>query len=58
MRKDEFIDEPKQFNMIDNYIDFLKRIEELKLFMVEFNKESTIKPGVYFSGCIVNYEAH
>lgn len=39
--------------MVEYHIHFLKKIEELKPYMVEFNKDGTMKPKVYLSDCAV-----
>lgn len=49
IRKDVFVDRHKQFDIIEDYIYFLKKIKELISYIVEFNKYDTTKPKVYSS---------
>lgn len=51
-----FIDKYKQSDIIENCSNFLKKIEKLKLYMVEFDKDSTIKPKIYLSDYTVKGE--
>lgn len=48
-----FVDRHEQFNMIKNYIYFWKKIEKLKVWIFEFNKDDTMKLKVYFLNCII-----
>lgn len=58
MHKNVFIDRHKWFDVVEECIDFLRRMEELKPYRVEFNEDDTMKPKVYSSDCIVNGEKH
>ena len=44
MRKDLFIE---QSHMIEDCTHFLRKIEELKLYMMGFDKDNTIKHKIY-----------
>lgn len=52
------MDEYKRSNVVKNYLNFLKKIEELKLYIIEFNKDGMIKPKVYSPDCAVKSENH
>lgn len=56
MKKDVFIDEHKQPNMIEDREQFLKTIKELKLYLVEFEEDGTIKAKNYLLYCKVSSE--
>ena len=47
VQKDMFMDKYKQSDIVENCSNFLKLIEKLKLYMIEFNKNNTIKPKAY-----------
>lgn len=47
------MDRYKQSDMVEDHTYFLKKMEELKPYMVEFNKDSIMKPKVYPSNCAV-----
>lgn len=53
VRKNVFVHKYKQSDMVEDYIHFLKKMEKLKLYMIEFNKDSTIKLKVYHFNCVV-----
>lgn len=42
--------------MIKNYKRFLNKIEKLKLYLVEFNKDSIIKNKIDLLDCIIDYK--
>lgn len=42
-----------EHDVVEDCIHFLKKMEELKSYMVEFNKKGTIKSKVYPSNCAV-----
>lgn len=46
----------KQLNMIKNYIRFFNKIKVFKLYLIEFNKNGTIKNKTYLLNCIINYK--
>lgn len=52
--KDIFIDELEQSDIVENYKIFFKKIEKLKPYIVEFEKNDTIKTKVYLSDCKVS----
>lgn len=56
MSKDIFIDGYERADLVKNCANFLKKIKKLNLFLVEFNKDGTIKPKIYFFNCIVENE--
>lgn len=39
--------------MMEDYANFLKVIEDLKFYMVEFKEDETMKPKVYLNNYIV-----
>ena len=51
LHKDIFIDKYKQWNIIENYKIFLNKIEKLKSYIIEFDKNNIIKPKFY----LLNY---
>ena len=51
--KDVFVDGYNQADVMQDCKNFLKRLKELKLYMVEFEEDSTMKPKIYPSDCIV-----
>lgn len=51
-----FVDGYKQSDIVQNCSNFLKKIKEQKLYIVEFNKDDIIKPKVYPSNYIVKGE--
>ena len=53
MYKNIFIDRYKQVDIIEDYKKFLKRMEELKLYKIKFDKYNIMKLKVYFSNYIV-----
>ena len=56
MRKDVFIDGHERSNVLEDHKNFLRRIEELKPYMVEFEEDGAIKEKVYPSDCVVEGE--
>lgn len=56
IQKDVFVDRYEQSHVVENCINFLKKIEELKPYMVEFNKDGTIKPKAYPPDCAIKDE--
>lgn len=53
MRKDVFVDEHEQSNVVEDYKTFLKKMEELKPYRVTFEENRTIKPKIYLPDCAV-----
>lgn len=53
MRKDVFMDVHKRPNVIKDYANFLKKIDKLNLFLIEFNEDGTIRSKVYLLNCII-----
>lgn len=51
-----FVDRHKEFDIVEDRSNFLKKMEELKSYMVEFNKNSNIKPKIYPPNCTVESE--
>ncbi len=54
MRQDVFVDRHEQSDIVEDRKNFLNKMEELKSNMVEFKKDGTIKPKIYFSNCEVD----
>lgn len=48
-----FIDRHDQANVIEDHMNFFKRLKELKLYIIEFEKDSIIKPKIYLTNCVV-----
>lgn len=48
-----FVDRYERFNIVKDRSNFLQKIEELELYIVEFNKDGIMKPKIYFLDCIV-----
>lgn len=46
----------KQSDIVEDYANYLKKIEKLKSYMIEFYDNSTIKLKVYASDCVVEGE--
>ena len=53
MRKDVFIDGHKRLDVVEDRNNFLTKIEDLKLYMVEFEEDGKMKPKDYPSDCAV-----
>lgn len=53
IHKDMFIDRHKWPDVVKDCKVFPNKIEELKLYMVEFDKNDAMKPKVYPSNCTV-----
>lgn len=53
VRKDIFVDQHKQLDVVEDCINFLRKMEELKLYMIEFKEDST---KIYLLDCIVEDE--
>lgn len=51
IRKDIFIDKYKEANIIKDHKNFLKRLEKLKLYILEFDKNSTMKSKIHPINC-------
>lgn len=51
--KNVFIDGHKCLNVVEDWNNFLTRIEDLKLYIVEFEENSKMKLKIYPLGCIV-----
>lgn len=47
MHKDVFLNGHKQFNIIKDCINLSRKIEELKPYIIEFDKNNAIKPKIY-----------
>ena len=56
VRKDVFVDGHERSDVVEDRTHFLKKMEELKPYMVEFNEDGTMKPKVYPSDCAVEGE--
>lgn len=53
VRKDVFVDRHERSDVIEDRASFLKRMEELKPFIVEFNQDGVMKPKIYPFDCAV-----
>ena len=53
MHEDMFINEHKWSDIIKDYNNFLKKIEKLKRFIIEFKENDIIKVKIYLSNCKV-----
>lgn len=49
-----FIDKHDQANVIEDHMNFFKRLKELKLYIVEFEKDDIIKLKIYLANCVVD----
>ena len=47
MRKNIFMNEYKQSDLVEDQINFLQKMGELKPYIVEFDKNGVIKPKAY-----------
>ena len=47
VRKDVFVDRHERANVVEDCKNFLKRLEELKPYIVEFEEDGTMKPKIY-----------
>lgn len=54
VKKNVFIDGYKRSDVIKDRKRFLKKMEELKPYLVEFNKDSTMKEKNYSANCAVD----
>ena len=54
--KDIFRDGHERSDVVEDRINFLRRMEELKPYMVEFDENGAMKPKVYPSDCVVEGE--
>lgn len=48
-----FVNKYKQLNVVKNCKIFLNKMEKLKLYIIEFDKNGIMKPKIYLSDCIV-----
>lgn len=53
IRKDVFVDRYKQSNIVEDCKNFLLKMKELKPYMLEFEKDGTIKPKAYTFNCAI-----
>lgn len=58
VKKDVFIDGHKRSNVVEDCTRFLKKMEELKPFIVEFEANGDMKPKKYPSDCVVGGNKH
>ena len=49
-----FIDKHERSDVVEDCKVFLNKMEELKPYIVEFDKDGVIKPKVYLLNCIVS----
>lgn len=50
------MDRSEQFNIVEDHLNILKEMKELKLYIVEYNKNGTIKLKTYFPDCTIDGE--
>lgn len=53
IRKDIFVDGHKRLDIMENWKNFLQKMEELKPYIVEFDKNCAMKPKIYPVDCAV-----
>lgn len=53
IHKDVFMDEHKWADIVEDHKKFFKRLENLKLYMLEFDKDNIIKPKIYSTNCVI-----
>lgn len=53
VRKNVFIDRYKGADVVEDHKNFLKRLNKLKQYIVEFEEDCIMKPKVYFFNCAV-----
>lgn len=53
MHKDIFTDGHKQSDIVEDCKNFLKKIKELKPYMIEFEEDSLIKPKIYLFNRVI-----
>lgn len=51
--KDVFVDRHERSDVMEDRKKFLKKMKELKLYMVEFEENGIIKPKVCPSDCVI-----
>ncbi len=56
VRKDVSVDEHERPDVVKDRTNFLKKMEELKPFLVEINKDGTMRSKVYPPNCVVESE--
>lgn len=50
------MNEHKEFDIVKDCSNFLKKMEKLKLYMIKFNKDGIIKSKVYPLDCVIKDE--
>ena len=53
IRKDIFVDGHKRLDIMEDWKNFLQKMEELKPYIVEFDKNCAMKPKIYPADCVV-----
>lgn len=53
VRKNIFINRHERSNIVENYKIFLKKIEELKPYIIEFEENSIMKSKIYPPNCAI-----
>lgn len=53
-----FINKYKKFDIVKDYISFLKKIKNLKLYIIKFNKNSIIKLKIFIFDYIIDSEKY
>ncbi len=56
VRKDVFVDGHERSDIVEDRAKFLKKMEELKPYIVEFFEDGTMKPKVYPFDCALGGE--
>lgn len=54
IKKDIFIDMHQRSDIMGDYKRIFRKIEEHKLYLVEFNENGKIKDKIYLSDCVVD----
>lgn len=49
-----FVHKHRQSNIVEDYINFLKKIKEFKLYIIKFKEDDIIKPKINLFNCKVN----
>lgn len=58
VRKNVFVDGHKRSDVMEDRVNFLRRMEDLKRYIVKFDTDGAMKPKVYRSDCAVGGEDH
>ena len=56
VRKDVFVDRHERPDVVKDCANFLRKMEELKPYIVEFDQDGAMKPKTYPSDCAIGRE--